>query len=277
MIRLAKWFVMISAFALVVLSVPAANGQGATSSSVQAGTTPDASQPGVQAGTTPALTGAASATPQPDVQTGAAPDVTPSLRPPIEQTKSDSTAAPSNANEARSAPTQLEKDKGSGVQTPSAKADEPGSAVLKQTIQKDSSAQEGSVESFFQINPQTRNSRQNLLMQPAVVPPKNKANRSVPHYAYRFVWHVLDNLGVPMFFGHDSPIDPSITGTYVIQSPKLPRERAVAKELEKSISQSRQPVTEPTTSQPVPAQKIPESELEGVKLPTPRDANAPKP
>jgi len=130
-----------------------------------------------------------------------------------------------------------------------------------------------SVESFFQIDPANRNSAQNLLMQSATVTaPTTDKRKTVPHYFYRGLWHLLDNAGVPMFFGHDSYLDPSIRETYHIDSPKLPSERAVERDPEKAVASPSKPAApqKPATTQSAP-QKIPASELEGVPLPAPRD------
>lgn len=178
------------------------------------------------------------------------------------------------------------------------------SPVLQTTVVKDSqptsistpqdnSPQDTSVESFFQIDPTKRNSPQNLLMQSATVASStNNKNKSLPYDLYRGVWHVLDNVGIPMFFGQDPYIDPSISRTYLIPSPKLPSERAAEKELsnKNNNAASQLPSVPPSTSaqststntqsiniQSMP-QKIPESELEGVTLPAPRDdVHAPAP
>jgi hypothetical protein len=65
----------------------------------------------------------------------------------------------------------------------------------------------------------------------------------------RFVWHVLDNLGVPMFYSKDADLDPTINRAFAMPLP---------------------PVLEKTNG-PVTPQKIPASELEGTE-PSPNDA-----
>ena len=153
--------------------------------------------------------------------------------------------------------------------------------ALRQTISKGSTptAEENSVESFFQIDTKPRNNPQSLLMQPATAATKSNRNSHM-FRPDRFVWHVLDNMGVPMFFGnHDSYLDPSLRESYVIPSPKLPNEKDVVKEIETSPSPRIPNFPQPTsaTSESI-HQKIPESELEGVPLPAPRDdVNAPSP
>jgi hypothetical protein len=73
-----------------------------------------------------------------------------------------------------------------------------------------------------------------------------------------------------MFFGQPaSYIDPSISGAYRIPSPVVPREKDIKKEGEMTTAGSVPTQQQPAASQA--PQKIPESELEGVPLPTPRD------
>jgi hypothetical protein len=149
------------------------------------------------------------------------------------------------------------------------------SPLLREDVAKESvpPAQDNSVESFFQIG--ARRSAQGVLMQPATVTSSAASERkSRSHGLYRCIWHILDNAGVPMFVGHESYIDPSISGRYLIPSPKLLRDSALAKELEKATTGATQPPPSPapTASQPMP-QKIPASELEGVVLPAPRDVH----
>lgn len=131
-----------------------------------------------------------------------------------------------------------------------------------------------SVETFFQVSPEVRNSSENTKMLPGVSSRSDRKTKSIGPAVYRCVWHVLDDAGVPMFFGHDPYIDPSIKGTYLIPSPKLPRERGLDKEFEQGVSgvdtTPASPAASTPASEPVP-QKIPQSELEGVPLPTPRD------
>lgn len=156
--------------------------------------------------------------------------------------------------------------------------------VLQEKVIKDSSLstpQEGSVEAFFQVDQSKKNSRQVLLMQSGTVTPTGDSTSKWRTHGYsRFLWHVLDNAGIPMFWGQDtSYIDPSLKETYLISAPKLPCERDVNVEIKESMTSPTQPASAPvTTNAPALLQKIPESELEGVPLPTPRDdTNVSKP
>ena len=151
----------------------------------------------------------------------------------------------------------------------------PSTPVLRETIVKDSgtSSQENSVASFFQIDPDQRNNPKNLLMQPATVASAPKQSKRRSNGFYRCMWHILDNAGVPMFFGQDTAyVDPSISGTYVIPSPKLPREKGLEKQMESSLTVVGKPLpsTPASSASQDATQKIPQTELEGVPLPTPQ-------
>lgn len=128
----------------------------------------------------------------------------------------------------------------------------------------------GTVESFFQITKKQRNAQASLLMQPAVVP-VSAAKKTPARGLSRSVWHVLDNMGVPMFSGFAPCIDPSISGTYAISAPKLPRERILVRDQQKDVTAASTNTRLPDpTSTTAPPQKLPASELEGVDLPNPQ-------
>jgi hypothetical protein len=172
----------------------------------------------------------------------------------------------------------------SAAQPSVAKPSASASPTLRETIVNDSLAKpaDNSVEAFFQVSPSKRNSPQNLSMQ-AETFISTEANKSKSHSngVSRCIWHILDNAGIPMFWGQDtSYIDPSIRETYLTPPPKLPGEGAAVKEIEKTTTtQVSQPPLQPATANSsAMLQKIPESELEGVPLPTPRDeTNVPTP
>ena len=65
----------------------------------------------------------------------------------------------------------------------------------------------------------------------------------------RFLWHVLDNLGVPMFYSTDEDLDPTINRAFAMPAPPVPGK----------------------TGGQVTPQKIPDSELEGTE-PSPDNA-----
>jgi hypothetical protein len=86
--------------------------------------------------------------------------------------------------------------------------------------------------------------------------------------AGRAIYHILDNVGIPLPYKNTADLDPSIA----VPPPELSVE---VKRLERVNPPSDQSSTEnvpqfPQSFQPT-AQKIPASELEGVELPTPRD------
>lgn len=139
-----------------------------------------------------------------------------------------------------------------------------------QAAASSSQTDNGTVESFFQITKTQRNAQASSLPQPAVVPmaaPKKTPARGLS----RSLWHVLDNMGVPMFSGFDPCIDPSIGGTYAIPAPKLPRERTLVRDQQKEVTAASTNTRLPDpTSATAPPQKLPASELDGVDLPSPQ-------
>lgn len=126
----------------------------------------------------------------------------------------------------------------------------------------------GSVESFFQISgtpsragaspvfPDASMSRTGRSNEGASPPqPSAKSAAAAP---FRFLWHVMDNAGVPMFFGKsDENIDPSLRQGYAsaISAPTSLR-RPV--DSNSGVSESGAANTPSVTPH-----KIPESELEG--------------
>ena len=194
--------------------------------------------------------------------------------------ESKSSMPPATSEVAGSSTTSSTKSVSATVPLPSS---EP---VLRERIVGEPSAsqpQDNSVESFFQL----RNSNIITGVSPPSTKPASSATgdkdeSSFLHHAGRFVWHVLDNAGVPMFFHESNDIDhPRIGKTYVVPPPKLPRESAIVKEMNNptaattSVSKTpAQPTSESAQSAP---QKIPASELEGTiyEAPAPNDVHAP--
>jgi len=138
---------------------------------------------------------------------------------------------------------------------------------------------DNSVEAFFQVGA-SRNGAQSLSMQAATVT-SAADNKSKSRSGFsRCMWHILDNAGIPLPDRHDTDyIDPNIKSTYLIPSPTLASEGAVAKELEQTTAAASKPGPQSTATNSAAAlQKIPVSELEGVPLPALRDEiNAPRP
>lgn len=125
-------------------------------------------------------------------------------------------------------------------------------------------AQPGSVESFFQIPSDTK-------VQPATSTSKTleSSRQPVRHSLFRGAWHILDNLGIPMFYGPDNTdLDPSIPSSFKMPPLKFPRDKELDKRTSASDAELKPPAsvgTASTTSAP-PAnreEKIPQSELEG--------------
>lgn len=107
-----------------------------------------------------------------------------------------------------------------------------------------STTEKNTVESFFQCN---------SLNIPVKTKTSIKKKTSLLGGAGKVLWHVLDNLGVPMFVGKDSDLDPSLRQAYVMPSPVVSRQ----------------------TIAPVIPQKIPESELEGTDVNPKNDQTLP--
>jgi hypothetical protein len=116
-----------------------------------------------------------------------------------------------------------------------------------------------SIESFFQISPSIN-----------VVADKAAPAQDHSHLGgiARALYHVLDNVGIPVPYKNNADLDPSITVPPPELSVEVKRLEKVSPPASQTSSQSLpQP---PQLSQPN-QQKIPTSELEGVELPTPGD------
>jgi len=148
-----------------------------------------------------------------------------------------------------------------------AKADET-SPALREHISSDASADksikaapDNSVAAFFQVPANQSDNH-------AEPPPKK---RSVG----RLVWHVMDNMGIPMIVGKDNDLDPSLRGSQLTPPTQVPTMASLRK-MDKQFKHNQETTTEPSTANAVPMSdtilhKIPQSELEGVELPAPRD------
>ncbi len=93
------------------------------------------------------------------------------------------------------------------------------------------------VESFFQCNQVMPTSRNN----------QKKSRFGTPG---KVIWHILDNLGVPMFVGKDNDLDPSLRQSYMLPPSIIPTH---------NITQ-------------ITPHGIPESELEGTEVTPGNDA-----
>jgi hypothetical protein len=142
------------------------------------------------------------------------------------------------------------------------------------------SGENSNVESFFQIpsglnpsSPDKESARHSQAFATERKPFDNSAGR--------FLWHLLDNVGIPVPIGsHDQALDPSIRRNYV--NPPLPdpdkyRNSANRNTVANDSMPSQIPSSAvgPGDSTRVPAisiqQKIPTSELEGTDLSTKSD------
>lgn len=110
-----------------------------------------------------------------------------------------------------------------------------GQAQLKPPI-----TETGSIETFFQCPPSEPRAN------------KQSAPAKIVKSPAKLLWHVLDNLGVPMIVGKDNDLDPSLTHTRFIP-PELPHAG-------KNGSSS-----DVGPSPNIP-EKIPQSELEGTEV-----------
>ena len=144
----------------------------------------------------------------------------------------------------------------------------------------------GSVESFFQIDNNGRvpaasytsnNKTASRLLSEFNSPEPTKSAAGAP---FRFLWHVMDNAGVPMFFGKsDDDLDPSLRLGYRSQGAfrggdgagleaggpsRLGSRRSVDTTTRHSVdtATTRRSV-DATENRAVAPHKIPESELEG--------------
>jgi hypothetical protein len=140
-----------------------------------------------------------------------------------------------------------EKNTGQDVQMP----------ALREMIQQNSSstAQEGNIESFFQV--------QKKDSPPAVMADQRQQQKRPKTAAGRALWHILDNAGIPMFMGNkDEDLDPRLTRNYTNPA-QLSTENKNAKKQSGSNS-AKQTATE--TVSVTKCHKIPDSELEGIEV-----------
>ncbi len=148
-----------------------------------------------------------------------------------------------------------------------AQADE-STPTLREHITSDAPAKtpqaDNSVSAFFQVPTNPANNQ--------ATPPTTKKTS-----VKRLVWHVMDNMGVPMLVGKDNDMDPSISSSNAMPPVQVPTMASLRK-MDKQIKHNEAITTEPATANAVSSgqavlHKIPQSELEGVELPAPRDEN----
>jgi hypothetical protein len=119
-----------------------------------------------------------------------------------------------------------------------------------------------SVASFFQINAAKTGPAYGLIN-------SNTKSGSSPGATHSALWHIMDNLGVPLPTGSNTDaLDPSLRRNYV--NPELPNINNYKARSGKTQTLSKGYQPPPTSSTQTPAatainmQKIPASELEGV-------------
>jgi hypothetical protein len=155
--------------------------------------------------------------------------------------------------------------------------------ILRESIVKEggpTAPEDNSVESFFQCGPtpapgdQRDNSNHQSTGLPLHRSSREVQQKSSLRAAGRIVWHILDNIGVPMFVGKDRDLDPSIDRSNWMPPPTVSTKVTALKKMEQSSASAIPESAGPSTSQGN-GHKIPESELEGVELPAPKDASTP--
>ena len=122
--------------------------------------------------------------------------------------------------------------KNSPKSSPSLQLRGPAGGSIKD-LENESTTKSNSVDSFFQcgalqnLPSMSKRDRTKALSTETDVGafqklPKEETKTGSPHpSAGRFLWHFMDNLGIPMFYGnHDEALDPSIRRAY--SNPKLP-------------------------------------------------------
>lgn len=126
-------------------------------------------------------------------------------------------------------------------------------------------ASDNSVESFFQVNQKQRPATE----QKSTANPNRLLSDSALTTG-KVLFHILDFMGVPIFFCWGSDLDPDLAKGPVLASPKLQRQSMDTRSEQPQSSKSA-----PMTEQAIP-HKIPQSELEGtIYEPQAKDSNQP--
>jgi hypothetical protein len=139
------------------------------------------------------------------------------------------------------------------------------------------SATVSSVDSFFQLAPVKRRSPQDVRADAGALSGAGQssgANEKKPvlKEVGRALWHVLDNAGVPMVLGKQNDLDPSIDTSHWMPPAMVPN----LKRVDRPAENPKQTVIEGTAQiENGAVHKIPQSELEGIELPTLHDAQSP--
>jgi hypothetical protein len=134
-------------------------------------------------------------------------------------------------------------------------------------------ATDNGVESFFQLTPVQPSKAHQNVPSDSVAAKSIVTNEKKPvmKEVGRALWHVLDNAGVPMVLSKQNDLDPSIDTSHWMPPALVPD----LKRVDKPVENPKQTVIEGTAQIDNGAiHKIPQSELEGVELPTLHDAQA---
>ncbi|HEY9682402.1 MAG TPA: hypothetical protein V6C86_12550 [Oculatellaceae cyanobacterium] len=151
---------------------------------------------------------------------------------------------------------------------------EPGSLnepLLRERIDQNANTSEqgGSLESYFDMRSNSLKPHENSLSTFAARAASAQGEKKPS--AGRFLWHVFDNLGVPMKTDREPFIDPSLVDASPVSVPALPKEKELMSQMRTAAGQRAQEPAQTKAITGQPFQKIPESELEGVTLPALRD------
>jgi hypothetical protein len=149
--------------------------------------------------------------------------------------------------------------------------------------QQPEAVHDNSIDSFFQLPGSSTSTPANSASQgevqlhgpmpsPVSPSPSITEQRSAPtseHHGGRFLYHLLDNIGVPLPADKSEALDPSLRASPPSTTLATKNVTAVAGTNGGAIQNTFQ-LPQPTPAAQ-PAGRIPESELEGVELPAPRD------
>jgi len=150
---------------------------------------------------------------------------------------------------------------------------------LRGTIGKDASGATGgsTIESVFDLGP-VKHSKpvQDARAQAASLDERATAKESkepAMKGMSRALWHVLDNVGVPMVFHKENDLDPAIDTSHWMPPAMVPD----LKRVNAPSANPKQTVIESTAQiENGNIHKIPQSELEGIELPTLHDVQKPQ-
>jgi hypothetical protein len=160
-----------------------------------------------------------------------------------------------------------------GVNSPSTSPGPGDSSLVNPALQ-------GSVESFFQVNsadvfrqsPDFRNDKTTEKLSAELTEEPQRRSKSAIGGSGRFFWHVLDNVGVPMFFGkNDDDLEPTLRRGY--PSPTKTDYKSIGGSGSRDLDATNGSATsspplnlQPPNPQPPSSHKIPESELNGTSV-----------